>query len=40
MTPRLQLIATLQTVWTCVYPGCGAQFEAYVDLAAHMGTHY
>ncbi|WP_327719856.1 hypothetical protein OG381_34275 [Streptomyces sp. NBC_00490] len=37
---RLHLVATLQTTWTCVYPGCGASFSAYVDMAAHLSTHY
>lgn len=30
----------LHTVWGCVYPGCGATFDTYVALAAHVGSHY
>lgn len=26
--------------WGCVYPGCGAWFESYVELQAHVASHY
>lgn len=26
--------------WGCVYPGCGAWFETYVEMEAHLAGHY
>ncbi|MGW6790001.1 hypothetical protein [Streptomyces chartreusis] len=36
----LKAAAELRDTWGCVYPGCGASFDSYVALQAHMGEHY
>ncbi|MCX4912858.1 hypothetical protein [Streptomyces sp. NBC_00687] len=26
--------------WGCVYPGCGAVFDTYVEMEQHRAGHY